>query len=344
MVSRNDGITQMASSRDLLKEGRGDPKEMRYVKMTEQENKAGWWSRLKQGLKKSSDRLTDGLKTIFIHRRLDKQMLQALEELLITSDLGVKTSALLTQELASQKMDKEVTLEEVREILAQSIEKIIEPLAIPLAIDPARKPHVILMVGVNGTGKTTTIGKLARLWQTQNLSVQLVAGDTFRAAAVEQLQVWGQRLQVPVTIGTPGCDAAALVFDAFTTARQNNTDVLMIDTAGRLHNKEDLMQELKKIIRVIKKVDESAPHSVVLVLDATTGQNAHHQVKVFQEIAGVSGLIMTKLDGTARGGVVVSLAEEFGLPIHALGVGESLDDLKPFTASEFARNLVGTPS
>lgn len=302
--------------------------------------KTGWWSKLKQGLKKSSDRLTEGLTGIFTKRRLDQSKLDELEELLVASDLGVKTASKLTAELARQKMDKDVTIEEVKEILATSIEGILAPLAQPLHIDTTKKPHVVLVVGVNGTGKTTTIGKLAKQWQDQNLSVQLVAADTFRAAAVEQLQIWGQRLRIPVATDKPGADPAALVFDATTQAQQNNIDILLVDTAGRLHNKDNLMQELKKIIRVIQKVDASAPHSVVLVLDATTGQNAHHQVKVFQEIAGVSGLIMTKLDGTARGGVVVSLAEEFALPIHALGVGESIDDLKPFTAGEFARNIL----
>jgi fused signal recognition particle receptor len=303
--------------------------------------KGGWWSRLKQGLKRSSDRLGDGLKTIFVSRKLDQETLDALEELLITSDLGVETAARLTKDLAKQRLNQDITLEEIKTFLANAIETILDPVAQPIPLEPTRKPHVVLVVGVNGSGKTTTMGKLAKQWKAQGLSVMMAAGDTFRAAAVEQLQVWGERLNVPVISGTPGADAAGLAYEALFQARQAHVDVLLIDTAGRLQNKAHLMEELKKIQRVLTKLDETAPHSTLLVLDGTTGQNAHSQVQNFQEIIGLTGLIMTKLDGTARGGVVVSVAQKFGIPIHAIGVGESADDLRPFTSRDFARNLLG---
>lgn len=310
----------------------------------ENEKKVGWWSRLKQGLKKSSDRLGDGLKTIFVRRKLDQTMLDELEELLISTDMGVSTAAHLTQTLSKQRLDKDVSVEEVKEILATAICDILNPLAMPLTIDPSHHPYIILVVGVNGAGKTTTIGKLAKFWQDQGHKVHLAAGDTFRAAAVEQLQVWGGRLNISVTTGPENGDAAALVYDAIAQAQQNNADILLIDTAGRLHNKTHLMEELKKIVRVIQKTDATAPHATLLVLDATTGQNAHQQVKIFKEMVGVNGLVMTKLDGTARGGVVVALAQTYNLPIYALGVGEAVDDLKPFTAADFALTLVGMPT
>ena len=306
-----------------------------------EEKKGGLWSRLKQGLKRSSDRLGDGLKTIFVSRKLDQATLDELEELLITSDLGPETAAHLTTNLGKQRLDQEITIEEVKAFLATAIEGILDPIAKPLTLDTTHKPHVVLVVGVNGSGKTTTMGKLAKQWKDQGLSVMMAAGDTFRAAAVEQLQIWGQRLNVPVISGTPGADAAGLAFDALTKAQSLGADVLLIDTAGRLQNKAHLMEELKKIQRVLGKVDPSAPHSTLLVLDGTTGQNAHSQVHNFQEIIGLTGLVITKLDGTARGGVVVSLAQKFGLPIHAVGVGETADDLRPFTSRDFARNLVG---
>jgi fused signal recognition particle receptor len=303
--------------------------------------KEGWWSRLKQGLKRSSDRLGDGLKTIFVSRKLDQETLDALEELLITSDLGVETAARLTKDLAKQRLNQDITLEEIKTFLANAIEVILDPVAHPIPLDPTRKPYVVLVVGVNGSGKTTTMGKLAKQWKAQGLSVMMAAGDTFRAAAVEQLQVWGERLNVPVISGTPGADAAGLAYEALFQAQQAHVDILLIDTAGRLQNKAHLMEELKKIQRVFAKLDETAPHSTLLILDGTTGQNAHSQVQNFQDIIGLTGLIMTKLDGTARGGVVVSVAQKFGIPIHAIGVGESADDLRPFTSRDFARNLLG---
>ncbi len=308
------------------------------------ENQGGWWSRLKQGLKRSSDKLGDGLKTIFVSRKLDQSTLDELEELLITSDLGVETAARLTADLGKQRLNQDVDLEEVKAFLANAIETILNPIVQPLSLDHTHKPHVILVVGVNGSGKTTTMGKLAKQWKDQGISVMMAAGDTFRAAAVEQLQVWGQRIGVPVISGAPGADAAGLAYDALTKAREANIDVLLIDTAGRLQNKAHLMEELKKIQRVLGKVDGTAPHSTLLILDGTTGQNAHSQVQNFKEIIGLTGLIITKLDGTARGGVVVSLAQKFGLPIHAIGVGESADDLRPFTSHEFARSLLGLES
>jgi fused signal recognition particle receptor len=303
--------------------------------------KGGWWSRLKQGLKRSSDRLGDGLKTIFVSRKLDQSTLEELEDLLITTDLGVETAARLTGELGKQRLNQDVSLEEVKTFLANAIETILNPVAQPLVLDQTHKPHVILVVGVNGSGKTTTMGKLAKQWKDQGISVMMAAGDTFRAAAVEQLQVWGQRVDVPVISGKPGADAAGLAYDALTKAKEAGVDVLLIDTAGRLQNKTHLMEELKKIQRVLGKIDETAPHSTLLILDGTTGQNAHSQVQTFKEIIGLTGLIITKLDGTARGGVVVSLAQKFGLPIHAIGVGESAEDLRPFTSHEFARSLLG---
>ncbi len=310
----------------------------------DQENQGGWWSRLKQGLKRSSDKLGDGLKTIFVSRKLDQSTLDELEELLITSDLGVETAAHLTADLGKQRLNQDVDLEEVKAFLANAIETILNPIVQPLSLDHTHTPHVILVVGVNGSGKTTTMGKLAKQWKDQGISVMMAAGDTFRAAAVEQLQVWGQRLGVPVISGAPGADAAGLAYDALTKAKEANVDVLLIDTAGRLQNKAHLMEELKKIQRVLGKVDGTAPHSTLLILDGTTGQNAHSQVQNFKEIIGLTGLIITKLDGTARGGVVVSLAQKFGLPIHAIGVGESADDLRPFTSHEFARSLLGLES
>lgn len=306
--------------------------------------KKSWWSRLKQGLKKTSDRIGDGFKTIFVKRRLDGEMIDELEELLILSDLGVEASHSLCQALSREKMDKDVTLEEVKEFLSERITEKLEPFAQTLTIDSTHAPHVILVVGVNGSGKTTTIGKLGKHWHDQGHKVRFVAGDTFRAAAVEQLDVWAKRLHIPISIGPDKGDSAALAFEALQQARQDNTDILIIDTAGRLHNKAHLMEELKKINRVLGKLDPSAPHSVLLVLDATTGQNAHAQVQAFKEMVGVTGLIVTKLDGTAKGGVVVSLTQKFSLPIYAIGVGERAEDLQPFTAKDFARTLIGVDS
>jgi fused signal recognition particle receptor len=307
-------------------------------------NKTGWWSRLKGGLKRSTDRLNEGLKTVFTDRKLNQQMLDQLEELLISSDLGVETASLLVNTLAKNRLDQNITLDEVKNFLANSIGDILSPVAQALTIQPNYKPHVIVVVGVNGSGKTTTIGKFAKQWHDNGLSVIMAAGDTFRAAAVEQLQIWGQRLGIPVIHGPQGGDPASLAFDALCQARKDKADVLLVDTAGRLQNKADLMEELQKILRVLKKVDSTAPHTILLVLDGTTGQNAHNQVKIFQEIINITGLVITKLDGTAKGGVVVSLARKFGLPVHALGTGESEEDLQPFTSTDFARNLLGLDS
>ena len=257
------------------------------------------------------------------------------------ADLGPAAAARLASNLGKSKFDKAVSSEEVREALAEDIAGILEPVARPLTIDPDRKPHVVLVVGVNGSGKTTTIGKLAKQYVDQKLKVSLAAGDTFRAAAVEQLQIWGERAGAQVMASEPGADAAGLAFDALRDAAERGDDVLLIDTAGRLQNKADLMAELEKIVRVVKKLDETAPHSVLLVLDATIGQNAHSQVEVFRDLAGVSGLIVTKLDGSAKGGVIVALAERFGLPIHCIGVGEGVYDMRPFEPRDFARSLMG---
>jgi len=303
----------------------------------------GWLSRLKDGLSRTTSRLTDGITQAISGRKLDDATLEALEETLITADIGVATAAKLTQTLAAEKFDKEVTDEEVRESLAAQITEILEPVARPLSPDPAKKPHVVLVAGVNGSGKTTTIGKLAKLFTGEGKSVMLAAGDTFRAAAIDQLKIWGERTGAPVIARETGADAAGLAFDALEAAQKENADLLLIDTAGRLQNREDLMAELQKIIRVIRKIDETAPHSCLLVLDATVGQNAHSQVENFKAMTEVSGLVMTKLDGTARGGVIVALAEKFGLPVHAIGVGEGEDDLRPFDARDFARNLMGLP-
>ncbi len=302
--------------------------------------KRGWLRRLRDGLTRTSAKLTEGITAIFTKRKLDQAALDELEELLIAGDLGPATAAGLVAELKRTRFDQEVTPEEVRDALAQSIAALLEPVARPLVLDPALKPSVVLVVGVNGTGKTTTIGKLAQHFRAAGKKVTLVAGDTFRAAATEQLKIWGERVGAPVVARGTGADAAGLAFDALSQARAAGSDVLLIDTAGRLHNKADLMAELQKIIRVLRKVDPAVPHHVLLVLDATTGQNAHAQVDIFRQMTAVTGLVVTKLDGTARGGVLVALAERFHLPIHAIGVGETADDLRPFAATAFARSLM----
>jgi fused signal recognition particle receptor len=301
----------------------------------------GWFQRLKSGLSRTSEKMVGGIAALFTKKRLDDATLRELEDLLITSDLGVATAARLTANLAREKFDTEVTNEEVREAFAADITEILEPVARPLDINPANRPHVVLVCGVNGSGKTTTIGKLARQWKTEGKTVWLAAGDTFRAAAIEQLQVWGERAGAPVIARPQGSDPAALAFDALSEAREAGIDVLVIDTAGRLQNRAELMDELAKVVRVVKKQTPDAPHDCLLVLDGTVGQNAHAQVKVFREMVDVTGLIVTKLDGSARGGVVVALGQEFGLPVHAVGVGEQPDDLRPFEARAFARGLMG---
>ncbi len=314
--------------------------------MSEPEKK-GWFGRLKDGLKKSTSSVSDGITGLFTtgilsgKRKLDAETLDELEDVLIMADFGVVTAAKVTEELGRTRLDKEVSSEEIRRTLASVVAQTLIPVARPLAIDPANRPHVLLVVGVNGSGKTTTIGKLARQFRAQGKTVMLAAGDTFRAAAIEQLSVWGERNGVPVIAKPVGSDAAAVAYESLERARAQNIDVLMIDTAGRLQNKQGLMEELAKIVRVIRKYDPSAPHDTLLVLDATTGQNAVQQVDVFRSVAQITGLIMTKLDGTARGGVLVACAERFKLPIHAIGVGESIDDLQPFDAQDFANTIAG---
>ncbi|HYF06550.1 MAG TPA: signal recognition particle-docking protein FtsY [Acetobacteraceae bacterium] len=297
---------------------------------------------MKAGLSRSTAKLTENVTALFVKRKLDEAALEELEETLITADLGVAASRRIVEGFRKTRFGKEVTDQEVKAALADEIAAILAPVARPLEIVPARRPHVVLVVGVNGTGKTTTIAKLGQLYREQGLQVGMVAGDTFRAAAVEQLQVWadrtGARLFPPAK---PGADAAGLAFDSLTAAKADGLDVLLVDTAGRLHNKSALMDELKKVVRVLKRVDEAVPHDVLLVLDATTGQNAVQQVRVFKEMVDVTGLVVTKLDGSAKGGVVVALAQEFGLPVHAVGVGERAADLRPFSARDFARGLVG---
>ena len=301
----------------------------------------GLLARLKAGLRRTSNSLTGGIGAIFTGRRLDDAALEELEEVLIAGDLGVATAAELTATLAQQRFGKEVTAGEVRQALADQIADLLAPVEGTLAIENDAKPHVILVAGVNGTGKTTTIGKLAQRLSSERKRVMLVAGDTFRAAAVEQLEIWGERAGAPVVARTDGGDPAGLAFDALERARAEGIDVLLIDTAGRLQNKAHLMAELQKIDRVLKKLDPDAPHSRLLVLDATTGQNALNQVDVFREAIAVDGLVMTKLDGTAKGGVLVALARRFGVPVVAIGIGEGIDDLRPFEARAFATALMG---
>ena len=305
----------------------------------------GWFSRLKAGLSRTSSSLTERIAEVVVARRkLDAATLEELEEALILADLGVDTAAALVKEVGKDRFGREVTDGEIREALAAAVAKVLEPVAEPLPHRARFRPQVVLVCGVNGTGKTTTIGKLANQAVGAGLKVVLAACDTFRAAAVEQLEIWGRRNGVPVIRGKEGADPAGLAFDALEQARAEGADLLLIDTAGRLQNKQGLMDELHKVIRVIKKVDPEAPHDVVLVLDATTGQNAHNQVEVFKDMVDLTGLIVTKLDGTAKGGVVVALARRFGLPIHAIGVGEAIDDLRSFEAAAFARALLGLES
>lgn len=302
----------------------------------------GFFSRLKAGLSRSTEKLSANLGGVLGGRKLDEAALEELEDALLAADLGTEVAHRIIASFRRTRFGTEASEAEIRAALAGEIAEILRPVAQPLEIDRSLKPHVILMVGVNGTGKTTTIGKLAQVWGEAGLKCMMVAGDTFRAAAVEQLQVWGERTHTPVIAGAPGADSAGLAFDALTRARAEGADVLLIDTAGRLHNKSVLVEELRKIVRVLQKQDKSVPHSTLLVLDATTGQNALAQVDVFKEAVGVTGLIVTKLDGSARGGIVVALAEAFGLPVHAVGVGETAADLKPFDPAEYAAGLVGT--
>jgi len=303
--------------------------------------KPGFFSRLRDGLSKSSEKLSGGVSAIFTKRKLDDETLEELEDLLISADLGLPATTRIIEALSEGRYDKDVSPEEVRDVLASEVAKTLEPLERPLDVDAGHSPHVILMTGVNGAGKTTTIGKLAKKFADDGKSVMLAAGDTFRAAAIEQLEVWGERTGAPVITRPVGSDAAGLAFDALKEAKEKNIDVLMIDTAGRLQNRRELMDELAKIVRVIKKLDENAPHDAILILDATVGQNALSQAEAFSQTANITGLVMTKLDGTARGGVLVALADKFEIPIHYIGVGESVEDLQPFQARKFARALAG---
>ena len=298
-------------------------------------------SKLKEGLQKSAGQLTDGLKKALTHKKLDDAMCEALEEALLRADLGVPLTTRLIADLRQQKFADDITLANIQQHLATAITQQLTPVAKPLALPATAKPAVILMVGVNGAGKTTTIGKLAKQFKDAGQQVMVAAGDTYRAAAVEQLDVWARRTGVPIVKPEKeGADAAALLFRAYTEAQAAGADILLCDTAGRLQNRQDLMAQLEKILRVLKKQDPDAPHATLLVLDATVGQNAHQQVEAFRDMAGVTGLVVTKLDGTAKGGVVVALAERFGLPVHFIGVGEQVDDLKPFAAADFAQALV----
>jgi fused signal recognition particle receptor len=302
----------------------------------------GWFERLSSGLTKSSRQLTTSLTELFTHRRLDQAMLEELEEVLIQADLGPDLAERIAAAIGQGRFQKEIAPEEVRRVLAGEVAKVLKPVEIPLSFGSER-PYVILVVGVNGSGKTTTIGKLGAIAVRKGFKVMLAAGDTFRAAAIEQLQIWGERIGARVIVRPTGSDAAGLAFDALKAAQAEGSDILFVDTAGRLQNKRDLMAELEKIVRVIRKNDPSAPHAVLLVLDATTGQNALMQTEVFAKSAGVTGLVMTKLDGTAKGGILAAIAERFRLPVHAIGIGEGVNDLQPFDAEAFSRAIAGLP-
>ena len=304
------------------------------------QERKGWFSRLTEGLSKSSKNITGSITAIFTKRKLDKETLQELEDTLIQADLGLAVSERIVSEVSRGRFDKEIDPEEVKQILASEVAKVLKPVEVPFNFG-SEKPYVILVVGVNGSGKTTTIGKLGSIAANEGFKVKFAACDTFRAAAIEQLTVWGKRIGAETISRPQGADAAGLAFDAMKASQEDGTDILFIDTAGRLHNKTYLMDELDKVVRVIKKYDGAAPHAVLLVLDATTGQNALAQAEAFTKVAGVTGLIMTKLDGTARGGILVAIAEKFKLPIHAIGVGESIDDLQAFDADAFARAIAG---
>ena len=336
------GTPELEAAIEVLEPEGGGAKPEGEVE-TEAEKK-GWLSRLRSGLAKSTKKVAESITGLFTKKKLDQQTLDELEDALIQADLGVTVAARLVEKLGRERFGKEVTDEEVRAAFADDIAEILQPVATSLAIDPARKPHVVLVVGVNGSGKTTTIAKLANLYKGEGRKVMLAAGDTFRAAAVEQLKIWGDRAGVPVIARETGADAAGLAYEALERAKAEGCDVLLIDTAGRLHNKANLMDELAKIVRVLAKLDPDAPHSCLLVLDATTGQNAHAQVETFKTMSPVDALVVTKLDGSAKGGVLVALAEKFKLPVVAVGVGEGIDDLRPFEARAFARGLMGLPA
>ncbi len=307
----------------------------------EEAPRVSWFRRLRQGMSRSSSALGGGIVSIFTKRKLDGDTLEELEDVLIQADLGIAVASRITDRLSAERYGKDITDAEVKSILAAEIEKVLGPVAIPFELKTDKAPHVVLVVGVNGSGKTTTIGKLASKFTAEGKKVMLAAGDTFRAAAIDQLKVWASRTNVPIVTRDVGADSAGLAFDALSEAKAEGVDVLMIDTAGRLQNKAELMAELEKVVRVIRKLDPTAPHDVLLVLDATTGQNAVSQVEAFGRTAGVTGLVMTKLDGTARGGILVAIAEKFALPVHFIGVGEGIDDLEPFAAADFAKAIVG---
>jgi fused signal recognition particle receptor len=303
--------------------------------------KLSWWRRLSGGLKRTSSSLGAAVADLVTKRKLDRAMLEDIEDVLLRADLGTDVAARIAEAVGAGRYDKAISADEVKSVVATEVEKVLSLVAKPLVIDTAHSPFVILVVGVNGSGKTTTIGKLSAKFAAEGRKVMLAAGDTFRAAAIEQLKIWGERTNSPVISGAQGSDSAGLAFNALTAAKEQKIDVLLIDTAGRLQNKAELMNELEKVVRVIRKVDASAPHAVLLVLDATVGQNALSQVEAFHRTAGVTGLVMTKLDGTARGGILVALAEKHKLPVHFIGVGEGVDDLAPFTARDFAKAVAG---
>ena len=311
---------------------------------TPEQPRQSWWRRLCSGLKRTSSSIGTAVADLVVRRKLDRAMLDDIEDVLLRADLGTEVAAKISDAVGHGRYDKSISADEVKAVVASEVEKVLAPVAQPLAVDPAQKPFVILMVGVNGSGKTTTTGKLASRFAAEGRKVMLAAGDTFRAAAIDQLKVWGERTGAPVIARPQGSDAAGLAFDALTEARAEHADVLLIDTAGRLQNKAELMNELEKVVRVMRKVDATAPHAVLLVLDATVGQNALSQVEAFHRVAGVTGLVMTKLDGTARGGILVALAQKYKLPVHFIGVGEGVDDLSPFTAGDFARAIAGIES
>jgi fused signal recognition particle receptor len=308
---------------------------------TEEAPKQSWWRRLSSGLKRTSSSIGTAVADLVTKRKLDRAMLDDIEDVLLRADLGTDVAARVAEAVGAGRYDKAISADEVKHVVAIEVEKVLSPVARPLVIDTAHKPFVILVVGVNGSGKTTTIGKLSAKFAAEDRKVMLAAGDTFRAAAIEQLKVWGERTGSPVISGAQGSDSAGLAFTALSAAKEQKVDVLLIDTAGRLQNKAELMNELEKVVRVIRKVDASAPHAVLLVLDATVGQNALSQVEAFHRVAGVTGLVMTKLDGTARGGILVALAEKHKLPVHFIGVGEGVDDLAPFAAKDFAKAIAG---
>ncbi|ODR96025.1 signal recognition particle-docking protein FtsY [Methyloceanibacter superfactus] len=310
-------------------------------KIAPPESKRSWFAQLKAGLSRTSNSLTENIAGVLTKRKLDEETLDELEEVLLRADLGMAMADHVREAISKGRYDKGLTAEDVRSVLATEVARVLEPVAQAFTLEASAKPHVILVVGVNGTGKTTTIGKLAHQFDNDGKRVMLAAADTFRAAAIDQLKIWGGRVGAEVVAKDVGADPAGVAYEALERAKAEGRDVLLIDTAGRLQNKGDLMDELAKIVRVLKKLDANAPHSVVLVLDATTGQNAINQVQIFQEIAGVTNLVVTKLDGTARGGILVAIAERFGLPINAIGIGEGIEDFEPFDAHDFARAIAG---